>query len=62
MNKLENVPLLYDLKLIIIDYMGENKYQLNYKKCIKEYSILYTYYNQYNNLDGPCTIYNYIRE
>lgn len=29
--------LLPELKLIIIDYIGENKYQLNYKKVIEEY-------------------------
>lgn len=39
MNKLQSLPANFvnDLKLIIIDYMGENKYQLSYKKCIEEY-------------------------
>lgn len=39
MDKLRSLPVNFvnDLKLIIIDYMGENKYQLSYKKCIEEY-------------------------
>lgn len=37
MDLISDLPLLNDLKLIVIDYLGENKHQLNYKQCIMEY-------------------------
>ena len=46
MDLLQSLDLLPDLKLIIFDYMGKNKYQLNYKKCIEEYKKYY--YNEDN--------------
>lgn len=46
------------ISTIIIDFMGENKYQLNYKKCIDEYHKTYKqgyrdsiiYINHYDDL------------
>lgn len=38
---MEFLSLLSELKLIVIDYLGENKYQLNYKKLIEEYKCSY---------------------
>lgn len=37
MNTLNSLCLLSELKLIVVDYMGKNKYQLNYKNLIEEY-------------------------
>lgn len=50
---MEFLPLLTDLKLIVIDYMGENKHQLNYKKVIEEYKSSYRW-DYYDN----CLCYN----
>lgn len=36
---------------VINDYIGENKYQLNYKKVIEEYSSDYNYDDKYNRLN-----------
>lgn len=54
-----DLPLLNDLKLIVIDYMGENTYQLNYKKCIEEYDNTYYFCNSFFYIDNIKTYKSY---
>lgn len=44
MNTILNNYLDKDVSTVIIDFMGENQYQLNYKKCIEEYHNTYKSY------------------
>lgn len=58
---MEFLPLLPELKLIVIDFMGENKYQLNYKKVLEEYQSNYRFIDYYmcpSKID-TCKMYCY---
>lgn len=66
MNTLEDL-LLPELKLIVIDYMGDEKRelcQLNYKKCIEEYRTEFGYTNYKGKLQlykriADCRVVNF---
>lgn len=60
MESLQSLALLNDLKLIVIDYIGENKHQLNYKECIKEYYSFFKFNKRLHFVDKMhCGVYNW---